>query len=154
MEENNNILYLCDHRKCDKCNDYCNHTQNIKHAINFENKNGTYYEKVDSDKDTIKYLENKIDNQKREINLLIKQKQELKELNDKYELRLLRLDKKQFSIDEIVSKKYEDYFHCACVKMACLEVVGYIPKYCDDETKSKIGKKAIEIKKEIEKERG
>lgn len=103
---------------------------------------------------TINYLENRIDNQKKEINLLLKQNQELKELNDKYELRIFRLNTEQNNADKMLSKKYEDYFHCACVKMACLEVVGYIPKYVDDETKSKICKKAIEIAKEIEKERG
>jgi hypothetical protein len=40
------ILYLCDHRACDKsvC-DECNLTSDVRHAKNFENVNGTFVEK-------------------------------------------------------------------------------------------------------------
>lgn len=46
--ENTNILYLCDGHACSSCtkNQNCNgYTHKIKHAKNFMNKNGTYYEK-------------------------------------------------------------------------------------------------------------
>lgn len=29
------VLYRCDQRACDKCNDFCGHTLDIRHAKNF-----------------------------------------------------------------------------------------------------------------------
>lgn len=42
------IIYKCDKLKCKKCSVFtsgCEHTTDITHAINFENKSGTYVEK-------------------------------------------------------------------------------------------------------------
>lgn len=30
------VLYLCDRRKCDKCNHECRHTEDVRHAKHFE----------------------------------------------------------------------------------------------------------------------
>lgn len=30
------VVYECDRKACENCNDYCNHTSNIMHAVNFE----------------------------------------------------------------------------------------------------------------------
>ena len=30
------ILYLCDRKACEICNEECKHTSDIRHAINFE----------------------------------------------------------------------------------------------------------------------
>ncbi len=42
--EQSKVIYLCDRRQCEKCNDFCRHTTDISHAINFENINGDYIE--------------------------------------------------------------------------------------------------------------
>ena len=31
-----NVLYECDRRACDRCNPECHHTNNIRHAKNFQ----------------------------------------------------------------------------------------------------------------------
>lgn len=31
------IAYICDRKKCENCNDYCHHTTDIEHAVNFQN---------------------------------------------------------------------------------------------------------------------
>lgn len=39
------VSYLCDHRACERCsNIYCNHTDDIRHAKNFQNFGGTFIE--------------------------------------------------------------------------------------------------------------
>lgn len=41
------VLYLCDHRACDRCrarHKECNHTSDIRHAKNFENIDGAFVE--------------------------------------------------------------------------------------------------------------
>ena len=41
-----NVLYLCDKEQCDKCNNEdCHHTPDIRHAVNFEKLENTYWEK-------------------------------------------------------------------------------------------------------------
>ena len=30
------ILFLCDRKRCETCNDFCEHTSDIRHAANFE----------------------------------------------------------------------------------------------------------------------
>lgn len=39
------VLYKCDRRRCEKCNDYCEHTKDIKHAASFELFSGVFVEK-------------------------------------------------------------------------------------------------------------
>lgn len=34
-QENREILFECDRRACEKCNGYCRHTPDIRHAANF-----------------------------------------------------------------------------------------------------------------------
>lgn len=31
------IAYICDRKKCENCHDYCYHTTDIEHAVNFQN---------------------------------------------------------------------------------------------------------------------
>lgn len=39
------VYYLCDKRACDKCDDNCEYTSDIKHAVNFEVSGlGAYFE--------------------------------------------------------------------------------------------------------------
>lgn len=41
-----NILYICDHRACASCsNSECNHTSDIRHAMNFELLGRNFWEK-------------------------------------------------------------------------------------------------------------
>ena len=41
------VAYICDNRACNRCtDDDCMHTTNIKHAWNFEYKDGKYIEVV------------------------------------------------------------------------------------------------------------
>ena len=51
MEQKKNVLYLCDRRACNPChNEYCRHTNDITHAVNFGMLcPGTYVEKEDTD---------------------------------------------------------------------------------------------------------
>ena len=30
------VVYECDRKACENCNDYCRHTSDIMHAVNFE----------------------------------------------------------------------------------------------------------------------
>lgn len=30
------VYYLCDRKACDRCSNYCKHTSDITHAVNFE----------------------------------------------------------------------------------------------------------------------
>lgn len=39
------VFYECDKRACLNCNDECDHTSDISHAVNFESINGVYFEK-------------------------------------------------------------------------------------------------------------
>lgn len=40
------IVYRCDKLKCKNCNETdCKHTADIKHAVNFKNKDGVFVEK-------------------------------------------------------------------------------------------------------------
>lgn len=41
----NEILYLCNRKKCKKCNCDCGHTRDIKFAKNFEKEEDCYIEK-------------------------------------------------------------------------------------------------------------
>lgn len=44
-EENHNVLYVCDRRRCGEnhiCGE-CRHTTDIKHAVNFEERRAGYY---------------------------------------------------------------------------------------------------------------
>jgi NTP pyrophosphatase (non-canonical NTP hydrolase) len=34
-----NVLYVCDRTQCDNCHDYCSHTVDIRHAVNFKQAN-------------------------------------------------------------------------------------------------------------------
>ena len=43
------VLYLCDRRACDECNDYCEYTHDVKHAVNFKNVSGVFVEDYDDD---------------------------------------------------------------------------------------------------------
>lgn len=42
-----NVIYICDHKACDKCSyPQCKHTQDVTHAVNFEKfAEDSYYEK-------------------------------------------------------------------------------------------------------------
>lgn len=41
------VMYLCDHRACNRCsNGECNHTTDIRHAKNFKNVAGVFYERT------------------------------------------------------------------------------------------------------------
>lgn len=44
QKEDGNVLYLCDRRACDECHEYCNYTNDIKHAVNFKNIEGVFVE--------------------------------------------------------------------------------------------------------------
>lgn len=100
---------------------------------------------------TIDYLESRIEHQKTEINLLLKQNKELKEINEKFEFKMYKLNAQKFDLSNLVSARYEKLFKYACLELACLYICGCVPKYADDETKEKIGRKAKEIKERIEK---
>lgn len=42
------IAYICDRKKCGKkCSKWCSHTSDIKHAKNFNDKGGGFYEEVE-----------------------------------------------------------------------------------------------------------
>lgn len=40
-EKNPSVLYICDKRACNSCNEPCEHTTDIRHAKNFVIANGT-----------------------------------------------------------------------------------------------------------------
>ena len=47
MNESTPVLYLCDRRACKHCDGYCQHTDDIKHAKNFETvQDGSMWEKI------------------------------------------------------------------------------------------------------------
>lgn len=35
-ERKDDIVYVCDRKKCENCNSHCNHTPDITHAVNFK----------------------------------------------------------------------------------------------------------------------
>lgn len=40
------VYYLCDRKACDLCGNNCEHTSDIKHAVNFKkNESGDFFEK-------------------------------------------------------------------------------------------------------------
>ena len=41
----NKVLYLCDRQKCRKCYNYCTHTSDINHAVNFTKHGEHIFEK-------------------------------------------------------------------------------------------------------------
>ena len=41
------ILYLCDHKACKKCSDYCLHTKDKEYAIHKDDLDGRKFEYVD-----------------------------------------------------------------------------------------------------------
>ena len=38
------VIYLCDRTKCENCRDFCRHTADIAHAVNFKKIGGLLYE--------------------------------------------------------------------------------------------------------------
>ena len=44
MNENKDVLYLCDQRACGVCRPPCKHTKDIAQAVNFKNKFGAFIE--------------------------------------------------------------------------------------------------------------
>jgi len=40
---NQDVLYICDRKKCKNCTHHCNHTADITHAVNFKLHMGAFY---------------------------------------------------------------------------------------------------------------
>lgn len=49
-DSEDNVFYLCDQKACPDCQkSECKHTSDIRHAINFEKKHDSYFEKERAD---------------------------------------------------------------------------------------------------------
>lgn len=68
LEKSPTIAYLCDKKQCANCTGDCEHTLNIKHAINFKEMGGVYFEQ-----DNVQHELKKCTDSLNDLNAVIKQ---------------------------------------------------------------------------------
>lgn len=100
------VTYLCDRLACGKCsNVYCKHTLDIKHAINFENIGGVYFEKESKNDNecNLKEIQDKVDYYKHEYysECDLREERERYQLTDEEINFLIRYIQNSELIDEV-----------------------------------------------------